>query len=43
MNSSINLYENEEKENVKKYSNFSFVKELSLIYENADSKKMKFL
>ena len=40
MNSSINLYENEEEEkNVKKYSNFSFVKELSLIYENADSKK----
>ena len=39
LNSSINLYENEEEENFKNYSNFSFVKKLSLIYENDDSKK----
>ena len=39
LNSSINLYENDEEENFKNYSNFSFVKELSLIYENDDSKK----
>ena len=41
LNSSINLYENEEEKNFKNYSNFSFVKELSIIYEKDDSNKNK--